>query len=80
MKHKFNSLSLLGAVLLLSLIAKSSWGCGGMVFPGSLICTPTASTVTASLIYVPTSWLGGGSQPISYPPNPLAPKSSAPNS
>lgn len=82
MRKKLSLLNLVGGFLLASFFAKASLGCGGMTFPGSLLCSPTTGgaytsgypTLTASIVYVPTSLLGGSSQPVAYPPNPLAPK------
>ena len=83
MRQKYVFLNFVGLVFLASFSSKPSLACGGMTFPGSLLCGNTSGaaytsgypSLTASLVYVPTSLLGGYSQPISYPPNPLAPKS-----
>jgi len=49
----------------------SSFACGGMVFPSSLLCTPVSggmsSPVSLGVLWVPTRPLGGGT-PIKYPP------------
>ncbi|NBX76408.1 MAG: hypothetical protein EBQ92_07625 [Proteobacteria bacterium] len=82
MRQKFVFLNFIGLVFLGSLTSKASFACGGMTFPGSLLCGSSGGvayssgypSLTASLVYVPTSLLGGYSQPISYPPNPFAPK------
>jgi hypothetical protein len=83
MRQKYVFLNFVGLIFLASFSSKPSLACGGMTFPGSFLCGNTSGaaytsgypSLTASLVYVPTSLLGGYSQPISYPPNPLAPKS-----
>jgi hypothetical protein len=86
MRQKYVFLNFVGLIFLASFSSKPSLACGGMTFPGSFLCGNTSGaaytsgypSLTASLVYVPTSLLGGYSQPISYPPNPLAPKSTTP--
>lgn len=87
MKNQFGLFKQLGLVVLLSFSGKTALACGGMVFPGSFLCGSNMATsyssgypsLTASVIYVPNSLLGGFSQPISYPPNPYARKSTTTN-
>jgi len=87
MRLKFVFLNFVGLFFLTSFFGKSSLACGGMTFPGSYLCGSSSNaayslgypSLTASLVYVPTSLLGGYSQPISYPPNPLATTSTSTN-
>jgi len=83
MRKQIRFVNFVGLFFMAGLMGKNSLACGGMVLPGSLLCSSTSGggystgypSLTASVVYVPTSLLGGYSQPISYPPNPLAPTS-----
>ena len=55
-------------------VSLPTFACGGMVFPSSLLCSPSTGGGLGSypsltmVMYVPTRLLGGNSSPISYPP------------